>query len=104
MPARPGHEGDHAQPRRSLAGDYNSLWNARSQVWKSGFRNLHSQADPEIEVELLVPGESQPTVIRREWTGDGAQAELRALRRMAELTGPEAQPYGGSGTSLPPAP
>ncbi|WP_440099316.1 AAA family ATPase [Streptosporangium sp. H16] len=59
----------------------NSRWNARSQVWTSSFKNLHSQTNPEIEVELLVSGESRPTVVRREWTGARVEDSSAAVRR-----------------------
>ncbi|GAA2873870.1 ATP-binding protein [Streptosporangium fragile] len=59
----------------------NSRWNARSQVWTSSFRNLHSGTRPEIEVELLVSGESGPTVVRREWTGTRVEDSAATVRR-----------------------
>jgi len=62
----------------------NSRWNARSQVWTSSFKNLHSQTNPEIEVELLVSGESRPTVVRREWTGAGVEDSSAVVRRAGQ--------------------
>jgi hypothetical protein len=59
----------------------NSRWNARSQIWTSSFKYLHSQANPEIEVELLVSGESQPTVVRREWIGTKVEDSAAVTHR-----------------------
>ncbi|WP_248959366.1 ATP-binding protein [Sphaerisporangium perillae] len=66
----------------------NSRWNARSQVWTSSFRNLHSQVNPEIEVDLLVSGESEPTIVRREWTGAKVEDSAAFVRRPGQELAP----------------
>ncbi|MFI6452803.1 AAA family ATPase [Streptosporangium amethystogenes] len=66
----------------------NSRWNARSQVWTSSFRNLHSQANPKIEVELLISGASQPTVVCREWTGPRVEDSVATVRRTGQEPAP----------------
>ncbi|MFC7642670.1 AAA family ATPase [Streptosporangium lutulentum] len=66
----------------------NSRWNAKSQIWTSSFKNLHSQANPEIEVELLVSGEDRPTMVRREWTGTKVEDSAAVVRRSGQGPAP----------------
>ncbi|MEV7803276.1 AAA family ATPase [Microbispora sp. NPDC088329] len=53
----------------ALTGE-NSRWRDRSQIWTGGFANLHAGVAPEIEVELAIAGDSEPSVVRRTWTDD----------------------------------
>ncbi len=50
--------------------DDNKRWSRRTQVWRDGWRNLHTTGDSRIAVELTADG--QPGVVRvtREWPPD----------------------------------
>ena len=53
----------------ALTGD-SLRWSGKSQEWKSGWRNLHEEADPQIKVSMRVEGEREPRVVRVRWTSD----------------------------------
>lgn len=45
-------------------------WDARSAVWREGWRNLHHGGACQVVVELAVEGHPGTTSVRRSWTGD----------------------------------
>ena len=53
----------------ALTGD-SLRWSGKSQEWKSGWRNLHAEADPQIKVSMRVEGEREPRVVRVTWASD----------------------------------
>ncbi|MEN3538110.1 AAA family ATPase [Microbispora sp. ZYX-F-249] len=64
----------------ALTGE-NSRWRDRSQIWTGGFANLHAGVSPEIEVELAIAGDSEPSVVRLTWTGDRHDATAATVTR-----------------------
>ncbi|MEU6411706.1 AAA family ATPase [Microbispora sp. NPDC046933] len=64
----------------ALTGE-NSRWRDRSQIWTGGFANLHAGVSPEIEVELAIAGDSEPSVVRLGWTGDRHDATAATVVR-----------------------
>ncbi|MCY3661623.1 MAG: AAA family ATPase [bacterium] len=50
----------------ALTGD-SLRWSNKSQEWKTGWRNLHADVDPEIKVTMRVEGEREPRVVRVRW-------------------------------------
>ncbi|ETK36563.1 AAA family ATPase [Microbispora sp. ATCC PTA-5024] len=53
----------------ALTGD-NARWSSRSDIWRRSWRNLHESATPQVAVELLIEGDTEPSTVIREWTGD----------------------------------
>ena len=53
----------------ALTGD-SLRWSGKSQEWKSGWRNLHAEADPQVKVSMRVEGEREPRVVRVTWASD----------------------------------
>ncbi|MEO3858303.1 AAA family ATPase [Acrocarpospora sp. B8E8] len=53
----------------ALTGD-NARWSSRSDIWRRSWRNLHESAPPQVAVELLLEGDTEPSTVLREWTGE----------------------------------
>ena len=72
----------------ALTGD-NMRWSGRTQVWRDGWRNLHTAGDSRISVELTADG--QPGLIRitRDWT---AGASLDGTESFVQASGAPRQP------------
>ncbi|MFF3877178.1 AAA family ATPase [Streptomyces sp. NPDC001978] len=64
----------------ALTGD-NARWRGRSDIWRKSWRNLHHGADPQIAVELLVEGDSEPTTVLRTWHGQDVADSTAELQR-----------------------
>ena len=43
-------------------------WAGKSLEWKNGWRNLHTQNDPTITVDLQIDGELKPRTVRVNWS------------------------------------
>ena len=59
----------------ALTGD-SLRWSGKSQEWKSGWRNLHADADPEIKVTMRVEGEHEPRVVRVRWASGTVESAM----------------------------
>ena len=61
----------------ALTGD-SLRWSGKTQDWRRGWRNLHAEADPQIQVRLRVDGEQQSHTVVVRWSGDDVEsAETR---------------------------
>jgi energy-coupling factor transporter ATP-binding protein EcfA2 len=49
-------------------------WAGKSSDWKSGWRNVHSNEAPLIEIALGIDGEREPRTVRVRWTGDDLES------------------------------
>jgi hypothetical protein len=54
----------------ALTGD-NRRWSGRTQVWRDGWRNLHTAEDPAILVRLGVEGHRNGATVERRWPAGG---------------------------------
>ncbi|GAB2850525.1 ATP-binding protein [Actinocorallia aurea] len=57
----------------------NFRWRDLPAAWKGGWRNLHADGTPRVEVELRFDGRSAPVTVRRTWPGnslDGSVVEV----------------------------
>lgn len=64
----------------TLTGD-NARWQNRTDIWRSGWRNLHAATEPETAVELAIDGDRGKTQVVRTWTGQGvAESQATAQR------------------------
>ncbi|NYE48860.1 energy-coupling factor transporter ATP-binding protein EcfA2 [Spinactinospora alkalitolerans] len=64
----------------ALTGD-NARWKSRSDIWRRSWRNLHHNGDPQVEVELFLPGDAEAATVHRAWQGEDvadSRAELRS--------------------------
>lgn len=59
----------------------NSRWKDKSQVWTSSFANLHGDLSPEIEVELAISGDREPSLVHCHWTGSKVSDSLSMVSR-----------------------
>ncbi|MEV0973696.1 AAA family ATPase [Microtetraspora glauca] len=71
----------------ALTGE-NSRWKDRSQVWTGSYTNLHEQVSPEIEVELTISGEIEPSVVNLTWIGDKHNETLATVTRPGRSAAP----------------
>ncbi|WP_167828743.1 AAA family ATPase [Streptomyces sp. MZ04] len=53
----------------ALTGD-NARWRGRSDIWRKSWRNLHEGVTPQVAVELLMEGDTEPATVLRAWSGD----------------------------------
>ena len=62
----------------AMTGD-SRRWSDRSADWRKGWRNLHSDKNPTIAVNLRIEGERQPRTVRVKWSSedlDAAETEV----------------------------
>ncbi|WP_214104587.1 ATP-binding protein [Acrocarpospora catenulata] len=64
----------------ALTGE-NSRWKGRTQAWTGGYANLHESVPPEIEVELAISGETEPSLVNLTWTGDKYPQNIATVTR-----------------------
>lgn len=57
-----------------------SRWDAKTLVWKSGWRNLH-HATTGIRTEVLAEGQSHPMTVSCRWQGDDVGAPLITVKQ-----------------------
>ncbi|WP_329075115.1 AAA family ATPase [Streptomyces niveus] len=76
----------------ALTGD-NARWRGRTDIWRKSWRNLHDGEQPQVAVEFMVEGDTEPTTVLRTWHGDDvadSEAEL-------ERPGTDPAPLGSLG-------
>ncbi|MCT9934871.1 AAA family ATPase [Planotetraspora sp. A-T 1434] len=76
----------------ALTGD-NARWSSKSDIWRRSWRNLHESATPQVAVELLVEGDTEPSTLLREWTGE----DLGSSRAEVERPGSDPVPLAQLG-------
>jgi energy-coupling factor transporter ATP-binding protein EcfA2 len=61
--------------------DDNKRWSGRTQIWRDGWRNLHTTGESQIGVELAADGQAGVVRVTREWpmdTGlDSAESQVQ---------------------------
>ena len=57
----------------ALTGD-SLRWSGKSLDWRKGWRNLHSDGAPAIEIGLRVEGEREPRTVRVGWRSDAVES------------------------------
>ncbi|MFF3286420.1 AAA family ATPase [Streptomyces sp. NPDC003023] len=82
----------------ALTGD-NARWSGRSDIWRKSWRNLHDGEDPQIAVEMLVEGETEPVTVLRTWHGDDVAASSAVLDRPTQEPVPFHELGWGEGLS-----
>ena len=80
----------------ALTGD-SLRWFGKSQEWKTGWRNLHAEADPVIKVTMRVEGEREPRVVRVRW-GSG---KLESAKTEVTIPGEGRHSLGSLGWGTP---
>jgi energy-coupling factor transporter ATP-binding protein EcfA2 len=64
----------------ALTGD-NARWRGRSDIWRKSWRNLHDGAQPQVAVELLIEGDTEPATVLRTWQGEDVADSVAELDR-----------------------
>ncbi|MGW0705315.1 AAA family ATPase [Streptomyces sp. NPDC002643] len=64
----------------ALTGD-NARWSGRTDIWRRSWRNLHDGAEPQVAVELLIEGETEPATVLRTWKSEDVADSTAELER-----------------------
>lgn len=76
----------------ALTGD-NARWRGRTDIWRKSWRNLHDGEQPQVAVELMVEGDTEPTTVLRTWHG----ADVADSEAEWERPGTDPAPLGSLG-------
>lgn len=78
--------------------DDNQRWSGRTQVWRDGWRNLHTAGESRIGVDLAADGQSGVARVTREWPQG---ASLESAESLVQLPGAPRRPLSAMGWSAP---
>ncbi|MGB6456658.1 MAG: AAA family ATPase, partial [Streptosporangiaceae bacterium] len=78
--------------------DDNKRWSGRTQVWRDGWRNLHTTGESGIGVELTADGQTGVVRVAREWPQD---VSLDSAASLVQETGAPRRPLATMGWSAP---
>ncbi|MGH3305549.1 MAG: chromosome segregation protein SMC, partial [Streptosporangiaceae bacterium] len=59
--------------------DDNKRWSGRTQVWRDGWRNLHTAGESRIGVELTADGQAGAVRVTREWPENASLDSAESL-------------------------
>jgi predicted ATPase len=62
----------------------NARWIDKSEAMREGWRNLHNNAAPEVDVQLHVDGDRGSTAVHRSWPGDDVRKSDCWVQRPGE--------------------
>lgn len=78
--------------------DDNKRWSGRTQIWRDGWRNLHTTGQSKISVEMVVDGQAGVVRVAREWP---EHASLDSAESTVQPPGSPRQPLAAMGWSAP---
>lgn len=78
--------------------DDNKRWSDRTQVWRDGWRNLHTTGESRIAVELTADGQAGVVRVTREWP---EHASLDSAESFAQSPGAPRRPLATMNWSAP---
>ena len=78
--------------------DDNRRWSGRTQVWRDGWRNLHTTGESRIGVELIADGQAGALRVTREWPQD---ASLDGAESLVQPPGASRRPLSTMNWSAP---